>query len=128
MSPLAELAIAVLLPTAAGCAILCLIRVSRRIAQRRYQPAPPEPLERLAARLQRLRAQLEATDAAQGLTAKKHRVTAARGAYLETLSAACRRLDVRPPAEGDRAALADIYRVEAALRERGVDVRESVPR
>lgn len=126
MSPLAELVIAILLPTAAGYAILGAIRASRRIAQKRCQPIAPEPLDRLGARLRRLRAQLEATDAAQGLTAKKHRVTAVRAAYLETLSAACRRLDVRPPAGGDRAALADIYRVEAALRERGMDVRDSV--
>jgi hypothetical protein len=87
-----------------------------------------EPLEQIAARLRRLRAELEATDAARGLTAKKHRVTAIRGAYLDTLSVACRRLDVSPPAGRDQAPLADIYRVEAALRERGVDVRDTVRR
>ena len=49
---------------------------------------------------------------------------ALRGAYLDALSAACQRLDVSPPPGGDRAPLAEIYRAEAALRQRGLDVRE----
>ncbi|HEX7164021.1 MAG TPA: hypothetical protein VF223_22625, partial [Trebonia sp.] len=58
------------------------------------------------------------------LIAKHHRVQALRGAYLDTLSAACQRLDVTPPS-GDGAPLAEIYRVEAGLRQRGLDVRET---
>ena len=46
-----------------------------------------------------------------------------RGAYLDALRDACARLGVSPPPGGDRARQADIYRAEAALRERGLDVR-----
>jgi hypothetical protein len=42
------------------------------------------------------------------------------------LSAACRRLDISPPPGGDRAPQAEIYRVEAALRQRGLEVRQEV--
>jgi hypothetical protein len=85
---------------------------------------PPQPVERLQADLRRLRAELEDTETRSGLTAKHHRVQALRGAYLDTLAAACQRLDVSPPSGGDRAAQAEIYRVEAALRLRGLDVRQ----
>ena len=87
----------------------------------------PEPIGRLAADLRRLRADLEDTETRAGLTAKYHRVRALRGAYLDALSTACQRLDVDPP-PGDEAPLAEIYRVEAALRRRGLDVRETAPR
>jgi hypothetical protein len=125
VSPLAELAIAILLPTAAGYALLIAFRGYRRLAESRRRPAPEESIERLGAHLRRLRAELETTEARPGITAKNHRVRALRGAYLDALSAACRRLDVSPPPGGDRARLADIYRAEAALRQRGVDVRET---
>ena len=52
---------------------------------------------------------------------------ALRGAYADALSLACRRLDVSPPRGGDRAPQAEIYRVEAALRQRGLDVRREMP-
>jgi hypothetical protein len=125
VSPIAELAIVVLLPTAAGYAILAAIRGYRRIEESRRRPAPPEPIERVGVRLRRLRAELESTESRSGLMAKNHRVRAVRGAYLDTLAAACLRLEVSPPPGGDRARLADIYRAEAALRERGLDVRET---
>jgi hypothetical protein len=57
-------------------------------------------------------------------------VGALRGAYLDALGTACRRLEVSPPAvRGSSlgpvtADQAEIYRVEAALRQRGLDVRE----
>jgi len=51
-------------------------------------------------------------------------VLALRGAYTDALSAACRRLDISPPRGGDRAPQAEIYRVEAALRQHGLDVRQ----
>jgi hypothetical protein len=85
------------------------------------------PVERLAADLRRLRADLENTETRVGLIAKHHRVQALRGAYLDTLLAACQRLDVTPP-PGDGASLAEIYQVEAALRQRGLDVRETAAR
>ena len=128
MSPIAELAIALLLPTAAGYAILAAVRGYRRLEESRRRPAPAEPIERVGVRLRRLRAELESTESRSGLMAKNHRVKAVRGAYLETLAAACLRLEVSPPPGGDRARQADIYRAEAALRERGLDVRETAAR
>jgi hypothetical protein len=52
-----------------------------------------------------------------------------RGAYLDALGTACRRLEVSPPVveahpASPRVNQAEIYRVEAALRQRGLDVRE----
>ncbi|MGH3186022.1 MAG: hypothetical protein ACRDPY_13875 [Streptosporangiaceae bacterium] len=52
---------------------------------------------------------------------------ALRLAYTDALSSACGRLDISPPQGGDHAAQAEIYRVEAALRERGLDVRREAP-
>jgi hypothetical protein len=119
---------AALLPTVACFALVYIWRgagwVGEVRARRKAGAALPEPIDRLQADLRRLRAELEATETRSGLTAKHHRVQAVRGAYLDTLAAACRRLDVSPPPGGDRAPLAEIYRAEAALRERGLDVRE----
>ena len=125
MSAIAGLFFALLLPTAAGYAILVVIRAHRRLAESRRLPPPAEPMERVAARLRRLRSQLELTESRSDITAKHHKVRALRGAYLDELGAACLRLDVSPPPGGDRARQADIYRAEAALRQRGLDVRET---
>lgn len=129
MSPVAELLIAILLPTAAGYAILGAFRGCRWLAMARQRrlaaAAPPEPIERLQSRLRRLRAELERTEATPGIRAKSHKVAALRGAYADTLAAACERLSVPAPVGGERARRAEIYRVEAALRERGLDVRET---
>jgi hypothetical protein len=114
-----------LLPTAAGYAIVAALRGSRALAEARCRPLPAEPVDRLAARLRRLRAELETTEASSDRTAKSHHVAALRGAYLDTLRDACTRLEVSPPPGGDRARQADIYRTEAALRDRGLDVREA---
>ena len=103
-------------------------RGARWLSESRYKPRPPRPLERLEGDLRRLRAELEDTETRAALTAKHHRVQALRGAYLDALAAACHRLDVTPPAGGDRAPLAEIYRVEAELRQRGLDVRETAVR
>src|ERR1700761_4741706 len=114
------------MPTAVGFALIGAWRASRWLAEPRYrarfQALPPEPIERLEADLRRLRAELEDTETRVALTAKHHRVQALRGAYTDALTAACERLDVTPPAGGDRAAQAEIYRVEAELRQRGLDV------
>src|SRR5258708_36806740 len=93
-------------------------------AEARRKPPSQEPLDRLEADLRRLRAELEDTGTRAGLTAKNHRVLAVRGAYLDALTAACRRLDVPPPRGGDQAGLAEIYRAEEALRHRGLRVRQ----
>jgi hypothetical protein len=119
------------LPTAVGFALIGAWRGVRWLAEARYrarfQALPPEPIERLQADLRRLRAELEDTETRSSLTAKHHRVQALRGAYLDTLAVACRRLDTGPPRGGDRASQAEIYRVEAALRQGGLEVRAQAP-
>jgi hypothetical protein len=119
------------MPTAVGFALIGAWRAARWLAEARYrarfQALPPEPIERLEADLRRLRAELEDTETRSGLTAKHHRVQALRGAYLDTLAVACRRLDIGPPRGGDRASQAEIYRVEAALRQGGLEVRVQAP-
>jgi hypothetical protein len=123
MGWLALYVLAALLPTIVMSAILLAGRGYRRLAEsRRRPPAAPEPLERILTRLRRLRAELEATENSRRGPARQHHLRAVRGAYLDILRTVCERLDVSPPPGGDRARQADIYRAEAALRERGVDV------
>ena len=121
------LILAAVLPTAACFALVYMWRgagwLGEARARRKARSAPREPIDRLQADLRRLRAELEATETRAGLTAKHHRVQALRGAYLDALCTACQRLEVSPPSGGDRAPLTEIYRVEAALRQRGLDVR-----
>jgi hypothetical protein len=122
MGRIGLLALAVVLPTLTGYAILFAIRGYRRAAESRLRPPPPEPAERLVARLRRLRLELETTENTPQGTARLHHLRAVRGAYLDVLRSACERFDVSPPPGGDQARQADIYRAEAGLRERGVDV------
>jgi hypothetical protein len=128
VSPVVGYLLLFALPTAVGFALIGAWRAARWLAEARYKARfkarPPEPIERLEADLRRLRAELEDTETRSGLTAKHHRVLALRGAYTDALSAACRRLDISPPRGGDRAPQAEIYRVEAALRQHGLDVRQ----
>jgi hypothetical protein len=128
MATIAWTAAALLLPTAAMYVLIIVVRGGRGLSELRAKAPPPEPADHLEARLRRLRAQLEATEATPGGMAKHHHVAAVRGAYLDTLRDACARLDVAPPPGGDRPRQADVYRVEAALRERGLDVREPAGR
>ena len=131
MNPVLAYVLLFAMPTAVGFALIGAWRAARWLAEARYrarfQALPPEPIERLEADLRRLRAELEDTETRSGLTAKHHRVQALRGAYLDTLAAACRRLDISPPRGGDRASQAEIYRVEAALRHGGLEVRVQAP-
>jgi hypothetical protein len=127
VSPVAEWVIALTLMPAAGYALIGGWRAAQRLGEGRRVAPPLEPVDQLAADLRRLRADLEDTETRAGLTAKYHRVQALRGAYLDALSAACRRLDVAPP-PGNGAPLAEIYRVEAALRQHGLDVRQTAAR
>ena len=131
MNPVLAYLLLFALPTAAGFALIGAWRAARWLAEARYrarfQALPPEPIERLQADLRRLRSELEDTETRSGLTAKHHRVQAVRGAYLDALAAACRRLDISPPRGGDRASQAEIYRVEAALRHGGLEVRTQAP-
>jgi hypothetical protein len=127
VSPVVEWVIILTLMPTAGYALIGACRVARWLGEARRVAPPPEPIDQLAADLRRLRADLEDTETRAGLTAKYHRVQALRGAYIDALSAACQRLDVAPP-PGDAAPLAEIYRVEAALRQRGLDVGETAAR
>ena len=128
MSTVVEFLVVIMLPTAAVFALIYAWRLAGWLGEARsrarFKARPPEPIDRLVADLRRLRAELEDTETQSSLTAKHHRVQALRGAYVDALSSACRRLDVSPPLGGDRAAQAEIYRVEAALRQRGLDVRQ----
>ena len=124
--------VALLLPSLIGGGVLVSVRGWRRAdraaRQRRAIRTPGEPVEQLVGRLRRLRAELEAMENQPGGMAKQHKILAVRGAYLDILTSACHRFGVAPPAGGDRARQAEIYRVEAALREFGVDVREAAVR
>jgi hypothetical protein len=126
VSPVVGYLLVFALPTAVGFALIGAWRAARWLGEARCKAPAPEPIERLEADLRRLRAKLEDTETQSGLTAKHHRVQALRGAYVDTLSAACRRLDISPPRGGDRAPQAEIYRVEAALRQHGLEVRHEV--
>ena len=129
MSPVVGYLLVFALPTAAGFALIGASRAARWLGEVRrrahFRALPPEPIERLEADLRRLRAELEETETRSGLTAKHHRVQALRGAYADALLSACRRLDISPPRGADRAPQAEIYRVEAELRQRGLEVRET---
>lgn len=118
------LALALLLPTAVGYAVLGLARALRWWGERR-RPVPVEPpLHSVAADLRRLHDAVDRVELARDLPAKRLRLTAARAAYVDALVSACRRLDVEPPAVvGSTVPQVEIYRVEAALRRRGLDVR-----
>jgi hypothetical protein len=131
VSTVVEFLFVVALPTIAVFALIRAWRLAGWLGEvrsrARFKALPPEPIERLEADLRRLRAELEETETRTSLTAKHHRVQALRGAYADALASACRRLDVSPPRGGDRAAQAEIYRVEAALRQRGLEVRLEAP-
>jgi hypothetical protein len=121
----------IIFPTAAAYAVIGGFRAFRWNSERRYRnryrAVTAEPIERLGANLRRLRAELEAVENKMGTPAKNLRLRALRAAYIDALCSACQRLEVsQPPAPG--ASQAEIYRVESALRERGLDVRQMAPR
>ena len=135
MDPAEEFVVAILLPIAAIYGLIASGRVIRWASDWRdnQNTAEPEPIDRLAANLRRLRAQLEDLETRADVPAKNLRLRALRGAYADVLTTACKRLDVDPPqttgaAAGGQAYQAEIYRVEAQLRQRGLDVREPAAR
>ncbi len=93
--------------------------------QRRPQLTTAASIQQVAADLRRLRAQLEARENRPGLAGKGMKMGALRQAYVQVLEIACAQLDIEPPqCRGQlQPPLAEIYRVEAALRGRGLDVR-----
>jgi hypothetical protein len=133
VSPPIELAVAILLPIAAVYGLIGGGRLLRWAGERRSRPPATEPVEQLAGRLRRLRSQLEAMETRTDLPAKNLRVRALRAAYVDVLRSACQRLEITPPGEsgqdrGGQIPLAEIYRAEAELRRRGLDVRETAGR
>jgi hypothetical protein len=123
-----ELVGAILLPTALGCLVLGTARALRwQTERRRGREVAAEPIERLGADLRRLHAQLQATENQPATPGKAVRVRAIRAAYVDALCAACRCLEVAAPTTGaEPVPLAEIYRVEADLRLRGLDVRQII--
>jgi hypothetical protein len=127
-----ELILVILLPTIVFYALLRGARLTLWCAEKwRARPArqpAPEPVEHLQADLSRLRAELEDMETRSDLPAKGLRLKALRAAYVDALGTACLRLDVSPPAGSDprhpaQIRQSEIYRVESALRQRGLDVR-----
>jgi hypothetical protein len=150
VSPYVVFVLVVLLPTALAYGLVAVRHGfkwagdRKRLRSRTPEPEPgpepesepgpePEPIDRLAANLRRLRAELEDMENNPGVSAEDPGLRALRGAYVGALGTACQRLRVGPPlsagpAGGERARQADIYRAEAALRQRGLDVREPASR
>jgi hypothetical protein len=132
MNPPTEFAVAIALPIAAVYALIGGGRLIKWLSEQQSRPSDPKPIEQLRANLVRLRAQLEAMETARDQPAKNLRVRALRMAYVDALVGACQRLDVSPPAGAgtrpENVRQSDIYRMEAALRERGLDVRETAGR
>jgi hypothetical protein len=129
VSPPFQLLTAIALPIAAVYSLIGGGRLVKWIVEQQTRAPAPVPIERVRANLVRLRAQLEAMETRTDLPAKNLRLRALRAAYVDALCGACQRLDVSSP-DGARAhpesvRQSDIYRMEAALRERGLDVRET---
>jgi len=96
--------------------------LGERLARLRPRPATPQgpPVERLAADLCRISANLDALVAAGPIPGRILRVRSTTAAYDETLLLACRALDVEPA--GTRVPLSSEHRLrtEAALANAGL--------
>jgi hypothetical protein len=129
MTPPLEFALAIALPVAAVYAVIGGGRLLSWISEHQAQAPAPEPIQRVRANLVRLRAELEATENRNDLVAKNMRLRAVRAAYADALREACWRMGIAPlPGARHRPEnlrQSDIYRLETALRERGIDVRET---
>ena len=132
MSPPLEFAAAIVLPVAAVYGLIGGAKLLKWLSEQQSRPQPPKPIEQVRANLVRLRAQLETMETRSEQPAKNLRLRALRAAYVEALVDACKRLDISPPAgvgaHPQNTRQSDIYRLEAALRERGLDVRETAGR
>jgi hypothetical protein len=130
MTPPFEFALAIALPIAAVYSVIGGGRVLKWISEHQTGEAPPlQPIERVRANLVRLRTEVEATENRSDLVAKNMRLRAVRAAYVDALYDACWRLDIAPLASTrtrpENLRQSDVYRLETALRERGLDVRET---
>jgi hypothetical protein len=119
---LALLIVAFMLPTGLGYVFIGVRRLARTHAARRPPLPDTMPIERLHADLRRLHDLLNATENANGITAKAFHCKATRAAYLDVLAKACRQLEVEPPT-GHPVPESEIYRAESDLRRLGLDVR-----
>jgi hypothetical protein len=131
MNPPFEFALAIALPIAAVYSVIGGGRLLKWISEQQTRDPVPEPIQQVRANLVRLRAELEATETRSDLVAKNLRLRALRAAYADALQDACKRLDVSPPGTRVRPEdlrQSDIYRIEALLRERGLEVRETAAR
>lgn len=132
MNPPFEFALAIALPIAAVYAVISGGRLLNWISEHQaHAPAPaPEPIQRVRANLVRLRAEVESTETRDDLLGKNMRLCAVRAAYVDALYDACRQLDLSPlpGARTEHIRQSDIYRMETALRGRGVEVREPAAR
>jgi hypothetical protein len=117
-----------LTPALAGLALLGAIGIwgdAVRLRFRRREPAPViPPLERVAADLRRLRGDVVRLEDAPDTTPNRAaRLSTVRVAYRESLLIACRALEVSVNAgELSRSPAPEIERLEAQLRDRGLDV------
>jgi hypothetical protein len=132
MTPPFEFALAIALPIAAVYSLIGGRRLLKWISEQQTQAPALEPIQRVRADLVRLRAELESTETRSDLVAKNLRLQALRAAYVDALHEACRRLEVSLPpglqARDGNVRQSDIYRMEAALREHGIEVRETAAR
>ena len=130
MNPPFEFALAIALPIAAVYAVIGGGRLLHWISEHPTRAPAPQPIQRVRANLVRLRAELESTETRNDLVAKNARLRAVRAAYADALYDACRQLGISPPPGACRDSIrqSDIYRLETALRARGLDVREPAAR
>jgi len=129
----AGIVLVLLIPTLFGFAVIGSVRlqdkVSRTLRNRRYRVAAANPpIERIALDLRRLHHSMsEAEDAPASSPGRKIRLRALRSAYVDTLLDACHALDV--PADemtADTVTTAQIFALESALRDRGLDVHPTL--
>ena len=132
MNPPSEFALAIALPIAAFYAVIGGGRLlnwvsEHHVSAHRAHATASEPIPRVRANLVRLRAEVESTEMRNDLLAKNMRLRAVRAAYVDALYDACRQLDISPlpGARPDNIRQSDVYRLEIALRARGLDVRET---
>jgi hypothetical protein len=128
MNPPFEFALAIALPIVAVYAVIGGGRMLNWISERQVHAPAPEPIHRVRANLVKLRAEVESTEMRNDLLAKNMRLRAVRAAYVDALYDACGRLGTSPlpGARPGNIQQSDIYRLETALRARGLDVRETV--